>query len=98
MTALRASSWAGVKEVGEDYSLWLTNLNRSHYGDTLQVTLDVHLRTETSEGEALRRSDLSTRTHASHYSTIRTEVVRASHEHLLAPARCFGLGFPLHTP
>lgn len=42
---LESRPWAGVEEVGEDYSLWLSNMERSHEGDSIHVVLDVYLRT-----------------------------------------------------
>ena len=48
--ALEEDSWASVVEVGEDYSLWFGNLNRTHQGDSIQVSLSVALRTPTLLG------------------------------------------------
>lgn len=45
LTAIENSSWASVKETGEDYSLWLTSLERVHIKDSVIVSLIVELRT-----------------------------------------------------
>ncbi len=42
---LRQSDWAGVKEYGEDYSLWLRNYEKRKSGDRITVSLDVEIRT-----------------------------------------------------
>ena len=39
------SDWAGIKEIGEDYSLWLKNYKRKKEKDTIYVSLDVEIRT-----------------------------------------------------
>jgi len=43
--AFEEAPWVSVREVGEDYSLWLTNFRRSHNGDSVQVRMTVNLRT-----------------------------------------------------
>lgn len=47
---LEDQAWASVVEFGEDYSLWLTDLNRRHRGEYLHVDLTVALRTPTMLG------------------------------------------------
>ena len=42
---LEDQPWAGVVEIGEDYSLWITDLDRAHRGDSVHVRLTVSLRT-----------------------------------------------------
>lgn len=42
---LEDQAWASVVEFGEDYSLWLTDLDRRHRGEYLHVDLTVALRT-----------------------------------------------------
>jgi hypothetical protein len=42
---LEDQPWASVVEFGEDYSLWLTDLERDHRGDVVHVDLNVFLRT-----------------------------------------------------
>lgn len=43
--AFEEAPWASVREVGEDYSLWLTDFRRSHEGDSVRVRMTVNLRT-----------------------------------------------------
>lgn len=45
ISVLEEKPWASVQEVGEDYSLWLTNLQRTHEQDSIRVTIGVSLRT-----------------------------------------------------
>ena len=39
------SDWAGVREIGEDYSLWLKNYRRKKVKDIVIINLDVEIRT-----------------------------------------------------
>jgi len=41
---LMQSEWAGVREFGEDYSVWLTNYQSEKKKDILVISLDVELR------------------------------------------------------
>ncbi|PIU45426.1 MAG: hypothetical protein COS95_03515 [Ignavibacteriales bacterium CG07_land_8_20_14_0_80_59_12] len=45
INALHQSNWATVKGVGENYSLWLTNLKRHSEGDSIKTEFDLDLRT-----------------------------------------------------
>lgn len=45
LLAIREAPWAQDTEVGEDYSLWITNLNRVQEGDSMYLTVDIELRT-----------------------------------------------------
>lgn len=45
INALKQSNWARVTETREDYSLWLTNLQRSSIGNSLVSSVDLDLRT-----------------------------------------------------
>ena len=45
LSSISSSGWASVKDVGEDYSLWITNLERTHFEDSVIVSLIVELRT-----------------------------------------------------
>lgn len=42
---LQNSDWAKVVEFGENYSLWLTNLQRVNFGDSIKSEFDIQLRT-----------------------------------------------------
>jgi hypothetical protein len=42
---LLASDWAGIREVGEDYSLWLKNYKRKKENGTITVEFDIEVRT-----------------------------------------------------
>ncbi len=42
---LTQSNWGGVREVGEDYSLWLKKYERKKINKTITIQLDVELRT-----------------------------------------------------
>lgn len=45
LNAISNSSWASLKERGEDYSVWLTDLQRVHISDSVLVSLVVEIRT-----------------------------------------------------
>jgi hypothetical protein len=45
INALDNSKWAGTIEVGENYSLWLTNARRETVGDSMISAIDFDLRT-----------------------------------------------------
>ena len=45
ITAIGASSWATVTEIGEDYSLWILGLERRVRNDSMRVRIRVELRT-----------------------------------------------------
>ena len=40
-----ASDWAGIKEVGEDYSLWLKNYKKKIENSTITIEFDIEIRT-----------------------------------------------------
>ena len=42
---LQNSSWATVKEYGENYSLWITNFKRISLGDSIKSEFDIDIRT-----------------------------------------------------
>jgi hypothetical protein len=42
---IQNSDWATVKEIGEDYSLWLTNFERNSIGDSIEAQFDIDVRT-----------------------------------------------------
>lgn len=44
---LKNSNWARIVEFGEDYSLWLTNLERYVTGDSIKYEFYIELRTPT---------------------------------------------------
>ncbi|WP_138431873.1 hypothetical protein [Fodinibius saliphilus] len=44
--SIEEANWASNQEMGEDFSLWLTSINRKHEGDSLTVSIIVHLRTK----------------------------------------------------
>ena len=46
LTTIQGSTWATVIEVGEDYSLWLMDLDRRVSGDSMLVSVLVELRTK----------------------------------------------------
>ncbi len=46
LSAISKSGWARELETGEDYSLWLNDLNRSYQADSVIVTIIVQLRTK----------------------------------------------------
>ena len=39
------SKWAKLREVGEDYSVWLTNYQREKIDDTIYISLEIEIRT-----------------------------------------------------
>lgn len=45
ITNLKNSNWARIVEFGEDYSLWLTNLERYDLGDSIKSEFNIELRT-----------------------------------------------------
>jgi hypothetical protein len=47
---LKESSWAAVKEMGEDYSLWITNYSRELKGDNIEFKIMLELRTKAMFG------------------------------------------------
>ena len=63
--SIRSSSWATIEDIGEDYSLWLINLNRMHKGDSIYVYLQVQLRTPAmfSSGNYLTHRNVVIRYH-----------------------------------
>jgi len=46
LTTIEESSWAKATEVGEDFSLWLMDLERRVRGDSMSISLRVELRTK----------------------------------------------------
>ncbi len=65
LLVLLESDWAGVREVGEDYALWLGNLRREESGDSIHVMLDVELRSPSlfGRGELLASRMIETAYH-----------------------------------
>jgi len=63
--SIRSSSWASIEDVGEDFSLWLVNLNRQHQGDSIYVFLQVQLRSPAmfSSGNYLSHRNVIIRYH-----------------------------------
>jgi len=45
MIFIMASDWAGIKEVGEDYSLWLKNYKKKIENSTITIEFDIEIRT-----------------------------------------------------
>jgi hypothetical protein len=45
ISVLEKEPWVSETEVGEDYSLWLSGLDRTHEGDSLRVSVVASLRT-----------------------------------------------------
>ena len=42
--SIETSSWAEIKDFGEDYSLWISRPNRTHLNDSLTVKVLIQLR------------------------------------------------------
>ncbi len=55
--AIEEAPWATMKEIGEDYSLWLKGIQRQHAGDSLRIYVDVELRSPAmfTSGELIGR-------------------------------------------
>jgi len=63
--AIKESSWASVADVGEDYSLWLSDLRRVHKMDSLYVVVKIEVRTKAmfTRGKLVHGRDVGIRYH-----------------------------------
>jgi hypothetical protein len=80
INSLQQSTWATVKEVGEDYSLWLTNLKRSSTGDSITTEIDFDLRTPAM---LTRGKHLDARRVSISFDTTEVSSVQASNDSLI---------------
>lgn len=80
INSLQQSNWATVKEVGEDYSLWLTNLRRSSSGDSITTVIDFDLRTPAM---LTRGKHLDARRVSISFDTTGVSSVQASNDSLI---------------
>ncbi|MBT3605845.1 MAG: hypothetical protein HN521_22500 [Candidatus Latescibacteria bacterium] len=62
---INESSWASVGDIGEDYSLWLTDLRRVQKQDSMYVVIKVELRTKAmfTSGMLIHGRDVGIRYH-----------------------------------
>lgn len=61
--ALEATEWAGIADVGENYSVWLYNFRRVRTEDSIYAAIDINLRTPAmfSRGEFIAAATITVR-------------------------------------
>lgn len=81
--AIETSSWASVGDIGEDYSLWFTDLRRVVKGDSMYVVVTIELRTKAmfTRGTLLHGRDVGIRYHWEKSMAHAGEGIRASVGH-----------------